>query len=97
MVADIADWDTGMSWESEDGKRRSLWSLKYWIKEERRKWDQTCSQLQSWGWNWEYWISGAEVWVCFQPACYTGRSSPWVSRECLQGLGSETFGVDEKG
>ena len=37
------------------------------------------------------WISGAvgEMWVYLKPTCCSGRSCPWVSRECLLELVTE--------
>lgn len=54
MPAGVWSCHTRMSWGKEDWKRRSLWSVKDGVREERET--ATSVLQQNWGWDWVDWI-----------------------------------------
>lgn len=81
MPADVGDWVTGMIWGRKGWRRWSLLLLGNKVIKEMETIENFL--LQSWEWEWGYWISGAEdVLFCLLSICCLGRSCPWFSRGC---------------
>lgn len=79
----VRGWDARMSRE-ENSDWGSLYSTGDRVREESES--KLGFLLQSWGWYWGHWISGAvgEVWVGLEPICCPGRSGFWVRNSSNQ-------------